>query len=237
MESSECNLKIVVNGHKLYIEQTGPENGPAVVLLHHGLGSVSAWRAQVPILAGAGYRVVVYDRWGYGESDSRPGLDVPSFSTDVRDLECLLEQIGIQHAALIGHSDGGTIALYYSAQQPLKVSCLVSVAAHIYIETKMEPGIMDIRRAFETDERFRLGMQFAHGEKYIEVFQNWYKSWYQPDMLAWDMRLLLGKIICPALIVQGDADEYATLNTRWTLRGQLQVQICGLFRAQSTWCR
>ncbi len=57
---------------------------------------------------------------GYGVSDSRPGLDVPSFTADVKDLECLLEQIGIQRTALIGHSDGGTIALYFSAQQPLR---------------------------------------------------------------------------------------------------------------------
>jgi pimeloyl-ACP methyl ester carboxylesterase len=214
-------LKIFVNGHNLYVEEAGPENGPAVVLLHHGLGSVRAWRNQVPTLADAGFRVVAYDRWGYGESDSRPGLDVPSFSMDVKDLECLLDQIGIQHAALIGHSDGGTIALYYSAQQPMKVSCLVTVAAHIYIETKMEPGILDIRQAFETDDRFRLGMQIAHKEKYIEVFQNWYKSWYQPDMLAWDMRLLLGKIICPALIVQGDADEYATPQHAMDIAGSI----------------
>jgi pimeloyl-ACP methyl ester carboxylesterase len=221
IESSECDLKIFVNGHKLYIEQAGPENGPAVVLLHHGLGSVRAWRGQVPILAEAGFRVVTYDRWGYGESDSRPGLDVPSFSTDVKDLECLLELIGIQHTALIGHSDGGTIALYFSAEQPKKVSCLVTVAAHIYIETKMEPGILGLKQAFELDERFRLGMQYAHGEKFVEVFQNWYESWYQPDMLAWDMRNLLGKIICPALIIQGDADEHATPQHAMDIAGSI----------------
>lgn len=215
-------MKIWINGHNLYFELAGPENGPAVVLLHHGLGSVRAWRGQVPALAGAGFRVVVYDRWGYGESDSRPGLDVPSFSTDVNDLECLLEKIGIQHAALIGHSDGGTIALYFSAQQPMKVSCLVTVAAHIYIETKMEPGILGISQAFETDERFRMGMQVAHDEKFAQVFQNWYQGWHRSDILAWDMRPVLSQIICPALIVQGDADEHATPQHAMDIAGSIE---------------
>jgi pimeloyl-ACP methyl ester carboxylesterase len=214
-------LKIFVNGHNLYVEQAGPENGPAVVLLHHGLGSVRAWRSQVPTLADAGFRVVAYDRWGYGESDSRPGLDLPSFSTDVKDLECLLEQIGVQCPALIGHSDGGTIALYFSAQQPLKVSCLITVAAHIYIEVEMEPGILGIRQAFEMDERFRLGMQYAHGEKYVEVFQNWYEGWHRPEMLAWDMRPFLGQIVCPALIVQGDEDEHTTPQHAMDIAGSI----------------
>jgi pimeloyl-ACP methyl ester carboxylesterase len=201
---------MLVNGHKLYIEYNGPENGPAVVLLHHGLGSVRAWHGQVPVLAEAGYRVVAYDRWGYGESDARPGLDLPSFTTDLEDLRSLLEQVGIRQAALVGHSDGGTIALYYAAQYPMQVTCLVTVAAHIYVEPKMESAILGIKQTFETDERFRKGMQSAHGEKYSAVFHNWFDGWHRIESLSWDMRSLLGQIKCPVLIVQGEKDEHAT---------------------------
>ncbi|OGO60590.1 MAG: hypothetical protein A2029_08815 [Chloroflexi bacterium RBG_19FT_COMBO_47_9] len=202
-------MKIFVNGHTLDYEVVGPENGPVVVLLHHGLGSMRAWRGQVPALVEAGYKVMAYDRWGYGDSDTRPRLDLPSFSTDLNELNCLMEQLGIQRAALIGHSDGGTIALYFAAQQAMKVSCLVVVAAHIYVELKKEPGFLGIKDAFETDEHFKLGLRTAHGEKYGEVFQNWFEGWHQPEMLTWDMRPLLGQIRCPALIVQGEKDEYA----------------------------
>lgn len=201
---------MLVNGHNLYVELTGPENGPVVVLLHHGLGSVRAWREQEPSLVQAGYRVMAYDRWGYGGSDARPGLDLPTFSTDLKDLSILLEQFEIQRAALLGHSDGGTIGLYFAAQQPERVSCLVTVAAHIYVETKMEPSILNLRQAFETDERFRMGMQYAHGEKYEAVFENWFIGWHRLESLKWDMRPLLGQIKCPALIVQGEEDEHAT---------------------------
>jgi pimeloyl-ACP methyl ester carboxylesterase len=203
-------LKIFLNGHNLNIEHTGPENGPAVVLLHHGLGSVRAWRGQVPALVEAGFRVVAYDRWGYGGSDARPGLDLPTFHTDLKDLNSLMEHLGIQRAALLGHSDGGTIALYFAAQQPARVTCLVTVAAHIYVEPKMEPSILSIRHSFEKDESFRLGMQYAHGEKSASVFQNWFDGWHRLESLEWDMRPQLSKIKCPALIVQGEEDEHAT---------------------------
>ena len=201
---------IFVNGHNLHIEISGPENGPPVVLLHHGLGSIQAWREQVSSLAEAGYKVIAYDRWGYGESDTRQGLDIPSFRTDLKDLDSLLDQFTIQRAALLGHSDGGTIALYFTAQQPERVSCLVTVAAHIYIETKMELGILGIQQAFMTDERFRAGLRYAHGDKYEAVFQNWFDGWHKPESITWDMRLLLSQIRCPALIIQGEEDEHAT---------------------------
>jgi pimeloyl-ACP methyl ester carboxylesterase len=216
-----CDLKIFINGHYLYVEHSGPENGPAVVLLHHGLGSVRAWRAQVSALAEAGFRVVVYDRWGYGNSDTRSGLDLPTFHMDLNDLLSLLELFGIQRTALLGHSDGGTIALYFAAQQPEKVSCLLTVAAHIYVEPKMEPAILGIRQLFMTDEGFRTGLQHAHGKMYEVVFQNWFDGWHRPESMAWDMRSLLGQIKCPALIIQGEEDEHATPQHAMDIAGSI----------------
>lgn len=212
---------IFVNGHNLHVEISGPENGPPVVLLHHGLGSIMAWRGQVSPLVEAGYKVIAYDRWGYGESGARQGLDLPYFRTDLKDLNSLLDQYKIQKAALIGHSDGGTMTLYYAAQQPERVSCLVSVAAHIYIESKMEPGILGIQQAFVTDERFRTGLKYAHGDKYEMVFHNWFDGWYKPESIAWDMRQLLSQIRCPALIVQGEEDEHASPQHAMDIAGSI----------------
>ncbi len=199
-----------INGHNLNVELFGPENGPSVVLLHHGLGSVKAWREQIPALIDAGYHVVAYDRWGYGGSDARAGLDLPTFDTDINDLHNMLEQLSVRQTALVGHSDGGTIALYYAAQYPEQVTCLVSVAAHIYVEPKMEPGILGIQRAFECDEHFRKGLRYAHGTKYEAVFHNWFDGWHRVESLCWDMRPILSQLRCPVLVVQGEADEHAT---------------------------
>lgn len=199
-----------IHGHGLYWEMLGPATAPAVVLLHHGLGSVHAWRNQIPALAQAGFRVLAYDRWGYGRSDPRPALDLPGFETDLGDLDSLLSEAGITKAALIGHSDGGTIALHYAARNSGAVTALVTVAAHIYFEPAMIPGLEGIRRSFETDARFREGLRRTHGEKAESVFLNWYGGWARPEHLGWDMRPLLASVACPTLAVQGELDEHAT---------------------------
>ena len=198
-----------VHNHYLHIETHGPEGAPVVVFLHHGLGSTRAWRGQVPAFVEAGYRVIVYDRWGYGQSESRPHLDVPGFEDDLADLNSILATCNLQLATLVGHSDGGTLALYFAEKYPEKVACLVTIAAHIYLEPKMEPGILGIKAAFEGDERFRNGMRRAHGDKFEFVFNNWFDGWHMPEALSWDMRPLLANISCPALVIQGEDDEHA----------------------------
>jgi pimeloyl-ACP methyl ester carboxylesterase len=201
---------MLINTRNLYIESHGSETGHPVVLLHHGLGSTRAWRKQIPVLVEAGYRVIAYDRWGYGQSEARPALNAPGFEDDLADLHRLLDVFDLPTITLIGHSDGGTIALYYAMQAPEKVAALVTVAAHIYLEPKMEPGIQGIRQAFDADSRFRDGMRYAHGDKFESVFTNWFDGWHTPKALAWDLRPQLPKIACPALVVQGEDDEHAT---------------------------
>ena len=200
-----------INNHQLHVESHGPEHGHAVILLHDGLGSTRSWRRQVPVLAEAGYRVIVYDRWGYGQSEERPYLEVPSFQDDLADLESILSTLQPQSTSLIGHSDGGTIALYFAAQHPEQVTSLVTIAAHIYLEPKMESGVQKIRRTFEMDENFRKKFQGVHGDKFEAVFRNWFDGWHTPKAIDWDMRSLLSRISCPTLVIQGEHDEHATL--------------------------
>ncbi len=154
--------------------------------------------------------MTAYDRWGYGSAEARAGLDVPAFRPDIDDLLRLLDLLEIRRCVLIGHSDGGTLALYFAAQYPERVIGLVCIAAHIYCEPKMEQGIQEIKQAFERDEHFRKGMQLAHGEKYEAVFQNWYRAWHKMENLGWDMSTVLKQIRYPALIIQGEDDEHAT---------------------------
>ncbi len=207
--SSCCQGLKWINGRRLYVEIYGQDETPPVVLLHHGLGSTRAWQAQVPTLVEAGFRLVVYDRWGYGLSDSRPVMLEPSFNEDIQDLLALLDLLGIEQAALVGHSDGGTISLKFAALYPQRVCCLVSVAAHVYVEPKMIPGILGIRTAF-VEGGLRAGLFRLHGDKVDQVFTNWFEGWTDPLNQAWDIRTLLAQISCPILVVQGDADEHAT---------------------------
>lgn len=204
-------MKINLNGHSIYYEQHGPQAGPPVILLHHGLGTLAAWEEQISVFAKAGLRVIAYDRWGYGKSDRRERLRVPYFEDDLDDLKALFEALNIHKASLVGHSDGGTLSLYFAEGHPERVERMVVVAAHIYVEPKMLPGIEQLRTALEQEPKFQEGMRRAHGGKWEQVFLNWYGGWVNKANLDWDMRPILHRIACPVLVVQGMQDEHATI--------------------------
>ncbi len=203
-------LRLSANGHQLSVGVAGRSDYPAVVLLHHGLGSRKSWLATVPALAAAGYRVVAYDRWGYGQSQPRQRLGVPYFEDDLKDLQEICSQLELKPASLVGHSDGGTIALYYASIYPEQVAALVVVAAHVYVEQKMDSGILGVRTAYERDERFRAGLRQLHGEQTERVFYNWFDGWRRQENQNWDMRPQLRRITSPTLVIQGLQDEHAT---------------------------
>ncbi len=214
--------RILINGHELYLETHGPVDGRAVILLHHGLGSVNSWKAQIPALVEAGWRVIAYDRWGFGRSDPRPRLAIPNFEDDVQDLHELMSQLGITRAALLGHSDGGTVALHFASHFPDHCTRLVVVAAHIYVEEKMAPGIHNVRENYLHDPRFREGLSRMHGDKTEGLFNNWFNGWLREENMDWDMRPLLKRIPCPVLVVQGEEDEHATGQHARDLAASLQ---------------
>ena len=95
----------------------GPAEAPTLVLLHEGLGSVALWR-DVPerLVATTGWGVFAYSRFGYGNSDGTP---LPRPVTYMQHeaqvvLPEVLHAAGIKHAVLVGHSDGGSIAVIYA---------------------------------------------------------------------------------------------------------------------------
>jgi pimeloyl-ACP methyl ester carboxylesterase len=197
-------------GHRMYLKIRGPDDGSVVILLHHGLGSVRSWRKQMRVLAGAGYRVIAYDRWGYGKSDPRNHFNMPTFEEDLEDLAKLMDRFKIDKAALLGHSDGGTISLYFAAKHQDRVSGLITVAAHVFVEETMPLGIFAIRQTYQNDADFREKLLRVHGDKTDSVFGGWCNSWMDERNLTWDMRTELNKITCPTLVIQGMEDEHAT---------------------------
>lgn len=199
-----------INGHLISVQTEGPEDGPAVVMLHHGLGAVRSWKEQIPVLSAAGYRVVAYDRWGHGESSPREVWSMPYFKQDLADFQSILEQLELEQFAMIGHSDGGKIAMYYTVDHPNRVTSLVIVSAHIYIEPKMDLGIQSVRNDFEQDLKFQRKMQRVHGHNSQALFWGWFNGWNDPAARDWDMRAAIKHISCPTLVVQGLEDEHAT---------------------------
>jgi 3-oxoadipate enol-lactonase len=110
---------VAVDGGRLFYEELG--EGRPIVLLHDGLLHRETWDAQFPVLAGQ-YRVVRYDRRGYGRS-----TEAQAPFSDVRDLDAVLTTLGIDAAVVIGCSSGGQLAIDYTLAHPQRVSALVLV--------------------------------------------------------------------------------------------------------------
>jgi len=97
---------------KLHVDDTGGPGRP-VVLIHGWPLSGEAWKAQVPALDAAGYRVVTYDRRGFGRSD-KP-MTGYTYDTLTEDLHTLLEELDLHDVTLVGFSmGGGEVARYFS---------------------------------------------------------------------------------------------------------------------------
>ncbi|HEV8703116.1 MAG TPA: alpha/beta hydrolase [Candidatus Polarisedimenticolia bacterium] len=110
----------------LYYEDHG--QGKPVVLIHGWPLSGASWEKQVPALVGAGYRVVTYDRRGFGNS-SKPttGYDYDTFADD---LHKLMTKLDLRDAALVGFSmGGGEVARYLGAHGSKRVSKAVFMSS------------------------------------------------------------------------------------------------------------
>ena len=96
----------------LYVEDTGGTGRP-VVLIHGWPLSGASWSHQVPAFADAGYRVVAYDRRGFGRSDKPAGGY--DYDTLTEDLHSLLEALDLRDVTIVGFSmGGGEVARYFS---------------------------------------------------------------------------------------------------------------------------
>ena len=106
---------------RLWVVDTGGSGDP-VVLLHPNTGTVEVWKKQIPALVAAGYRVIAFDRPGWGRSTAQPGATPLSVAED---LDVLADRLGLGRFALVGVAGGGYIALDYAAWRPERVRSLV----------------------------------------------------------------------------------------------------------------
>lgn len=187
---------------------------PTLVLLHEGLGCVALWRGFPDSLVRAtGLSAFLYSRAGYGRSSPTPG-SLPLDYHRIEAIEVLpgvLAAAAIRRPILVGHSDGGTIALIHAAAaaSPPAPLAVVTMAAHVSNEETTLRGIVEAREAFtQTDLRARLSVY--HGENVDGAFWGWCDTWLSPAFRAWNVEAQLPAVTCPVLVIQGEHDQYGT---------------------------
>lgn len=203
-----------INGDNLYVKlEKEYKNRPTLVFLHDSLGCVQLWRDFPKRLAMATEcNVLIYDRLGYGKSDPMPTHKRPVsyMELEAEVLNDLLTALGIDDAILFGHSDGGTIALLAAGKYPKKIKAVICEAAHIFVEDITLRGIYEAMEAYRTTN-LPVRLKKYHGNKVETLFKAWTETWTRGDYRDWNIEYCLSGITCPLLFIQGEADEYGSL--------------------------
>lgn len=193
---------------------------PLIVFLHEGLGSLAMWRDFPQRLVDTlQCRGLVYSRPGYGRStprDAGEAWDLDFMHRQAHEvLPALLRALDIrtddpaQRPWLLGHSDGGSIALLYAARFVQQLAGAVVLAPHILVEDLSVRSIEQARRAYlDTDLRQRLARYHDDPDS---AFWGWNRIWLHPPFREWSIEEEIRGIGCPLLAVQGLDDEYGTL--------------------------
>lgn len=191
---------------------SGAPKPRALVFLHHALGSVSTWRDFPERLADTtGLPAFVYSRLGHGRSGAASAerpldyLDREAFDV----LPRVLAAAGIAEPILVGHSDGATIALLHASMTASPARAIVVEAPHIFIEDRTIAGIESAAADYRTT-KLREQLMRHHGGNTDAVFAAWADTWRKPAFRSWSCEHRLPEIRCPALLLQGEDDEYGT---------------------------
>jgi len=219
----------------LYYEDHG--SGEPIVLIHGYPLSGASWEKQVPVLLGAGHRVITYDRRGFGKS-SQPTTGY-NYDTFAEDLHKLVTQLGLRDFALVGFSmGGGEVARYFGKYGSKGVSkaVIISGVPPFLLKTPDNPEGVDAS-VFE-------GIQKAVVVDRYAFFTEFFKNFYNTDLLlgkrvseqavqsSWnlaagasataslacvptwheDFRQDLNRIDVPTLVIHGDADRIVPID-------------------------
>jgi len=206
--------EVVLDGKRLETLWIEPERAarPTIVVLHEGLGSVALWKHFPQKLASrTGCGVLVYSRYGNGQSDmlreKRP-VEYMHHEGEVV-LPELLDKLGIVRPILLGHSDGGSIALIFAGKYPDRPRALMLEAPHVFVEDLSVTSIAQAKDQYRTTNmRPKLARYHKHVD---EAFWGWNDIWLDPQFRSWNIEEYLPAIRCPILCIQGEEDEYGTI--------------------------
>ena len=182
-----------------------------VLFLHQGLGCVELWGPYPGRLAQRlklpGF---VYSRLGYGRSApvERPRpldfLEREAFDT----LPRVVDALQLTEVAIVGHSDGASIALLFAARHPERVRWAVLEAPHVFVEPETIEGA---RRAVHDYRYGDLRTRLARYHRDVDgAFWGWADAWLDPRFATWNIEHHLAGVEAPLLMLQGRDDAFGT---------------------------
>lgn len=222
-----------VNNRKVYYEVYG--EGETVILLHHGFGCIKIWKNIFPRLVLAGYRVVMYDRRGFGRSES--GGDFWEFWESDRcrpdsaeELRAVKETLGIGRCHVVGQCEGGVVGVDYTVKYPEDVETLTVASTQCYSEvTMIELNAAKFPKKFaELEDDLKAKMVEWQGDNAEIAYDHYTAFGGEYGKEYFDLRPILPRITCPTLVLYPDRSaifdvEQAIGFYRHLPRGELSV--------------
>jgi pimeloyl-ACP methyl ester carboxylesterase len=225
------------NIHYQLIEEQWIKGGRSLIIfLHEGLGSIGQWKAfpeklchlmQLPGL--------VYERIGYGKSDYWDGPISSKFLhfEALVLLPRLIQQLMITNPLIIfGHSDGGTIGLIQSAQPMPNLLGSIIEAPHVMMENHSLAGIQMARNMLLNAEIMRAMNRYQNGRA-ERLVDDWTAHWLNADLRDWDAKDEIMKLSLPLLLMQGDDDEFGTMEQLYKIQKFAKSEILQLFEIKN----
>ena len=222
-----------VNGLQLYYEVHG--EGEVIMLLHHGFGSAKIWRGIYPQFIAHGFRVVMYDRRGFGRSEG--GNNFQDFyesdryrPESVEELRVLKERLGIGECHIVGQCEGGVIGVDYSVKYPDEVTTLTAASTQCYSEVPMTE--LNAARLVSTFACLQPQLQAKvvdwHGKDAKSRYDQFAKYGGAYGTGFFDLRPVLPLVPCPTLVLYPDRSsifdvEQSIAFYRHLARGELAV--------------
>jgi pimeloyl-ACP methyl ester carboxylesterase len=204
-------------GVRLFYEDTGGTGIP-VVFLHANTGSSRVWEYQIPAFTAAGYRLIAFDRRGWGRTEPEPSA-APGTAAD--DLARLLDKLGIERIHLVGTAGGGFVALDFALSYPGRLRSLVVANS---IGGVQDPDFLESGRRLRPPQFDALPPELRElGPSYRAANPEGTQRWVDlekisrpagPRAPAQPLRnrlsfSLLETIRTPTLLLTGGADMYA----------------------------
>ena len=218
---------------QLYYEIHG--EGEAIVLLHHGFGSAKMWKGIYPQFVAHGFKVVMYDRRGFGRSEG--GDDFQDFyesdryrPESVEELRTLKEILGIGECHIVGQCEGGVIGVDYCVRYPGEVTTLAAASTQCYSEVPQK-GLNAARLVSKfacLEPRLQAKMVDWHGKDAESRYDQFAKYGGAYGSGFFDLRPVLSLVPCPTLVLYPDRSsifdvEQSVAFYRHLARGELAI--------------
>lgn len=212
MKTKEFYLDLSGSTIKTCFLKNDTAEKPIIVFLHDSLGCITLWRDFPRRLAEMTCcSVLIYDRQGYGDSSAfinkRNNLYLEK---EAEVLKQIIDKMEIKKTILFGHSDGGSIALIAAAKYPELIKGIICEGAHVFVEELTITGIRKAKDAY-LNTNLRDKLQKYHRNNTESLFNAWVDTWLSAEFRTWNIESYLENIICPVLAIQGENDEYGTI--------------------------